>query len=130
VIGINSRIGENNSTNMHVPVNTYHDRDIWKRMVSGDAWGRLPGQEPGWLGVRGDSEAKEAKILSVTPGSPAETGGVKAGDVIVALDERPIGDFPALTKAIDDCRKNESVKVKLRRGEDLLEFHVRLGKRP
>jgi serine protease Do len=131
VIGINSRIGENNSTNMHVPVNTYHDRDIWNRMVRGDAWGRLPGQEAGWLGVRGDSEAKEAKILSVLPGSPAENGGMKAGDVVLALDERPIADFPALTKAIDDCRRNESVKLKLRRSDQTIEeIHVRLGKRP
>jgi len=130
IIGINSRISENLTANMHVPVSTYNDGGNWERMVKGDVWGRLPGQEPAWLGVRGEKDSKGARIAAVTPGSPAEKEGVRPGDVILALDGKPIGDFPALARFIEECRPNESVKVELRRGNQNLEFHVRLSKQP
>jgi len=130
VIGINSRIGENNSTNMHVPVNAYHDGGAWERMLKGDAWGHLPGQRP-WLGVGRDEKSNEAKIATVGTDSPAEKYGLKTGDVVIAFDDRPIGDFSALRKAVDDCHPNESVRLKLRRASgNIEEVRVRLGKKP
>jgi serine protease Do len=129
VIGVNSRIAELLSTNMHVPVDVYRDPAAWDRMLKGEAWGYLLGQQP-WLGVGGDPESKEAKIASVKSGSPAERQGLKPGDVILAVDGREVADFPALTRAIDDCNLNESVKLKLRRGEQVVEFHIRLARKP
>ena len=62
VIGINSRISENLTANMHVPVSTYNDGGNWERMVKGDVWGRLPGQDPAWLGVRGEKDSREREL--------------------------------------------------------------------
>ncbi len=130
VIGINSRIGENSSTNMHVPVNAFHDRGAWERMLKGDAWGHLPGQEP-WLGVGRDERANEAKIATVGPGSPAEKYGLKTGDVVISFDGRPIADFSALRRAVDDCHPNEWVRLKVRRENGSVEeVGLRLGKKP
>jgi serine protease Do len=112
-----------------VPVNAFHERDAWNRLVKGDVWGHMLGQDP-WLGVGGDSEAKDAKIASVKPNSPAEKYGLKAGDVVVAFDGREIADFASLTQAVSDCHPNESVKLRLRRGSELLEVRVRLGRKP
>jgi serine protease Do len=129
VIGINSRIGENYSTNMHVPVNAFHDRGAWERMLKGDAWGHLPGQRP-WLGVGQDESSKEAKIATVGPGSPAEKYGLKAGDVVLTFDGRPIADFSALRKAVDECHPNEWVRLRVRRESGEYEVGLRLGKKP
>jgi serine protease Do len=130
VIGINSRIGENNSTNMHVPVNAFHDRGAWERMMKGDAWGHLPGQEP-WLGVVRDERATEAKISSVGPGSPAEKYGLKSGDIVLSFDGKPIADFAALRKAVDECHPNEWIRLKVRRESGTVEeVGLRLGKKP
>ena len=129
VIGINSRIGENYSTNMHVPVNAFHDGGAWDRMLKGDAWGHLPGQRP-WLGVGQDEKSSEAKIKNVTAGSPAEKYGLLAGDIVIAFDGRSISDFSALRKAVDDCHVNESVVLKVRRANGNVEdVRIRMGKK-
>jgi serine protease Do len=130
VIGINSRIGEKLSTNMHVPVSVFQHPEDWQRMVKGRAWGRMPNEEPGWLGIRRDEGSKEAKIAGFPEKSPAERQGLMVGDVILEIDERPISDFEALSRAVKDCAVNESVVLKIRRGEKIVEPHIRLEKRP
>jgi serine protease Do len=129
VIGINSRIQELLISNLHVPVNAFHERDAWNRLVKGDVWGHMLGQDP-WLGVEGDSEVKEARIGKVKSDSPAEKYGLKVGDVVIAFDGREIAEFESLKQAVADCHPNESVKLRLKRGSELLEIRVRLGKRP
>jgi serine protease Do len=128
VIGINSRIAERLTTNMHVPVNAFQDRGAWDRMVKGDVWGHMPGQTP-WLGVKADENAREAKIGAVTAKSPAEKYDLKPGDVIVKFDDRDIPNFQALTDAVAECHANESVMLKVRRGDKLVDLRVRLGRR-
>jgi serine protease Do len=128
VIGINSRIAERLTTNMHVPVNAYNERGAWDRMVNGEVWGHLPGQKP-WLGVAGDGDAKDAKIANVTSKSPAEHYGLEPGDVVVSFDGREIADFPALVQAVADCHPNEWVRLRVKRGNEVREVGIRLGKK-
>ena len=128
VIGINSRIGEQNYNNMHVPVNAFHERDAWNRMIKGDVWGHLPGQVP-WLGVGADENSKEAKVGTVTTGSPAEKNGLKPGDVVVSFDGREISNFSALKQAVDDCYPNEFIRLKIRRGQEIVDIGMRLGRK-
>ena len=130
VIGINSRIAERLTTNMHVPVNAFKDQesDAWNRMIKGDVWGYMPGQSP-WLGVQGDEKSQEAKISTVTPKSPAEKYDLKAGDVVVKFDNREIKNFQSLIKAVSECHANEWVRLTVRRGDRLMEVGVRLGRK-
>lgn len=127
VIGINSRIAGSLAANLHVPVSAFQERGAWDRLVRGEVWGHLPGQAP-YLGVVGDPEAREARILNVRSGSPAEKYGLKPGDVVLAFDDREIADFAALKEAVANCEPNESVKLRVRRGEEVLTIRVRLGK--
>ena len=127
VIGINSRIAGSLAANLHVPVSAFQERGAWDRLVRGEVWGHLPGQAP-YLGVTGDPDAREARILSVRAGSPAEKYGLKPGDVVIAFDDRDIADFAALKDAVANCEPNESVKLRVRRGEEVLTIRVRLGK--
>jgi serine protease Do len=130
VIGINSRIAERLTTNMHVPVNAFQDKGAWDRMVKGDVWGHMPGQTP-WLGVQGDESTREreAKIAAISPKSPASKYDLKPGDVIIKFDDRDIANFQALTDAVAECHANESVMLKIRRADKLVDVRVRLGKR-
>ena len=129
VIGINSRIAERLVHNMHVPVNAFNANGAWDRMTKGQMWGHLPGHAP-YLGAVGDPDSKFAKIASVKPKSPAERYGLQIGDIVTAFDDREIRDFAALKQAVDDCQPNESVVLKIRRGDELMTKRVRLDRRP
>jgi serine protease Do len=126
VIGINSRIATPLQANMHVPVNTF--KDSWERMKKAEAWGHYPGQEP-FLGVRGEKDAKNAKIAHVFPNSPAEKAGFKVGDVVESFGDKEITDFPSLTGLVQERQPGDRVKVKVKRGEETLELKLVLGKR-
>lgn len=126
VIGINSRIATPLTANMHVPVNTF--KETWDRMAKGEAWGHFPGQEP-YLGVRGEKDAKNAKIAHVFPGSPAEKAGLKVGDVVENFGDHSITDFPSLSSHVQERQPGDRVKLKVKRGEDLVELKLVLGKR-
>lgn len=41
-----------------------------------------------------------AQVGKIVPGSPAERAGIKPGDRIVAVDDRPVKDFPALVQLV------------------------------
>jgi serine protease Do len=126
VIGINSRIAGPLTANMHVPVSAF--QESWDRLTKGEAWGHLPGHEP-YLGVTGKRDAQGAEIESVKSNSPAERGGLKSGDVVLKFDGRELSEFKDLVEAVAECQPNESVKVQLRRGEEVLDLRFRLGKK-
>ena len=126
VIGINSRIATPLTANMHVPVNTF--KDTWERMNKGEAWGHFPGQEP-YLGVRGEKEAKNAKIAHIFPNSPAEKAGFKVGDIVESFGEKTITDFSSLSTLVQEHQPGDRIKIKVKRGEESVELKLVLGKR-
>jgi len=93
----------------------------------------------GWLGVRiqglneelaktyGLKEAKGAVISEVTAGSPAEKAGLKAEDVIVTADGRPIRDNGDLSRYIASQTPGKTVKLDVLRNGQEKSFSVSLG---
>ncbi len=55
-------------------------------------------------------------IDDVTPGGPAEAGGLKIGDIVVRADGRLIGTLPAFTAALYLHPLDESLKLEVLRG--------------
>jgi aminopeptidase YwaD len=82
--------------------------------------GTIPDMTPQEFGVR---------ITGVREGSPAEHGGLLAGDVIVALGEHDISDLYAYTYALRDHKPGDAVTVEVLRGGERLRFMVVLGLR-
>ena len=126
VIGINSRISGELKSNMHVPIAAF--REDWEKMEQGKAWGHFPGQEP-FIGVRGEPNVKEAKLLTIVGGSPADKAGLKVGDVVLKFSGVDITDFPSLTAQVREKQPGERIKMLIRRGEEQIELAVIIGKK-
>jgi serine protease Do len=126
VIGINSRISGPLTANMHVPVNTF--KDTWARLEKGDAWGHFPGHEP-YIGIRGEAETDVAKIAHIFEDSPAETAGLKVGDVVLSLNDDAVNDFASLTAMVREMQPGDNVRLKIKRGDETKEIQLTIGKR-
>ena len=75
----------------------------------------LGGAEPNGGGVR---------IESVSPGGPAEDAGVKAGDVIVAVEARPVATGRELVRAMEAVKPGDKVELALKRDGKPLKIAV------
>lgn len=65
-------------------------------------------------------------ISDVTPGGPAESGGLKIGDIVLSVDGRPVDTLPSLTAAMYLHPLDEVMKVTVLRGTEkkILEIPV------
>ena len=70
----------------------------------------------------GGTHVEGAFVGGVNPGSPAERAGLKVGDVIVAVDDRPVASVDALSEAL--AAGAGSVKLTLARGATRREVMV------
>lgn len=132
VIGIHSWITDQISGNMHVPVNIY--RDEWDRLVKGESWGTpLGGQRPprsqAYLGITFDPESDDLKIVEVYKGKAAEKAGLKAGDVIVKIDDQKLAHRRDLTRYLISKSPGDEITVEARRDGKPVKFRVTLTRR-
>lgn len=56
-----------------------------------------------------------AVVLSVADGSPAETAGIRRGDIITEYDGKKITEYKVLEKLLEESKPGENVSVKLYR---------------
>lgn len=69
------------------------------------------------------------KFADVRDGSPAALAGLKAGDILIAFDAKPIKNLYDFTYALRSKKPGEEVVVKVLRGKDEVEAKVVLGQR-
>ena len=77
----------------------------------------------------GASETKGLRLTGVRAGSPADLGGLKAGDVIVELGGVAVKDLYSYSDALYAHKPGDVVKVVVLRGGERLELSVTLGRR-
>ncbi len=79
---------------------------------------RLPDAEidvrkGGKLGVSATGLGGPCEIRHVQPGSAAELGGIRSGDVVVAIDGEPIDGFEALTARVGRHGPGETITLSI-----------------
>jgi S1-C subfamily serine protease len=69
------------------------------------------------------------RLTGVRAGSPAEEGGLKAGDVIVEFGGTPVKDLEEYSQALYSHKPGDDVSIVVLRNSQRLTLKVRLGKR-
>ena len=71
-----------------------------------------------------------AFVEQVVTGTPAQSAGIKAGDVIVSLDGKPINSWNDLTIALRSHNPGDKVSLGVYRGSSQITISVTLGTAP
>jgi len=71
-----------------------------------------------------------AYVSGVTDGGPAQTAGIRPGDVILTIDEVRLGETDSLRGVLLRYNPGDVVTVKVLRGDTEKEFRVTLATRP
>jgi serine protease Do len=112
-------------------------------LVASDA---VAGEQWGWLGVRirdlseqeteeltkrlGIREGYGVLIAQVMKDTPAEAAGMREGDVVVAIDGRPIVETRALQRLVGSAPAGRQVALVVLREGERRELRVRVGQMP
>ncbi|WP_375592059.1 Do family serine endopeptidase [Chitiniphilus eburneus] len=96
----------------------------------------------GWLGVEPQDvtaelassfklkEARGALVAGVVRGSPADKGGLKPGDIVLAIGGQDVGNTLTMLNLIAALQPDQQVDVRLFRDGREITVPVKIGKRP
>lgn len=96
----------------------------------------------GWIGVEaqeitaelaesfGLPDTEGSLIAGVVRGSPADSAGVRPGDVLLSVNGKPVKDPQVMLDLIAALAPEERAAFRLRRDKTIVEVQVRIGKRP
>ena len=68
-------------------------------------------------------------LAEVVSEGPAEAAGLRFGDVLLNLGEKPVSNVSDLLGALDGLSSGQNVEVKVRRNGKMEDLHVILGTR-
>jgi putative serine protease PepD len=126
VIGVNSQIrsdsGGNDGIGFAIPSNTV--RSIASQLITdGKA-------EHAFLGIQLRDGDGGAEVVLVRNGTPADEAGLRAGDVITAVEGERVTNGDELRAAINARSPGDSVEIEYRRDGDEHTVTVELASRP
>ena len=75
-------------------------------------------------------ETKGILIVKVFPNSPAETAGLRRGDIITEVSGKPTTDAKEVLKIVSSRNIGESLPLKVTRDNETNSVSVRLGEKP
>jgi len=75
-------------------------------------------------------DEKGALVADVTKGSPAETAGIKRGDVIVSFDGKDVAEMNTLPALVAATAVDKAVPVKILRNASEQSLSVKVGRMP
>jgi len=89
----------------------------------------------GWLGVEIADVAPQAGaggavVARLVPGGPAQAAGLRPGDVVTAIDGKPIADARGAIEATAMLRPGAQARLTVLRDSRALDIAVTLGARP
>ena len=83
-----------------------------------------------YLGVLISSVAGGARVSCIVKGAPADSAGLKVGDVITKFGGSTIATANTLTAAVTGAHPDEKVTLSVRRDGTTKQFSVTLGTQP
>ena len=138
LVGINtaiySRTGGSLGIGFAIPVSSA--KDIMEQIIRNGSVTR------GWIGVEAQEITPElaesfglpdtagALIAGVVRGSPADTAGVRPGDVLLTVGGKTVKDSQVMLDLIAALKPDDRVDFRLRRDKAIVDLQVRIGKRP
>ncbi len=138
LVGINSAIYSQSGGSMGIgfaiPVSLAHS--VLDQIIKNGAVTR------GWIGVEvqqitpeiaesfGMPNSDGALIAGIMKGSPADKGGVKTGDVLLAVNGKPISDSQTMIEQIAALVPDSKAKLRVRRAKKEIVLDITIGKRP
>ena len=78
------------------------------------------------LGISGD---RGLLVITIAPGSPAESSGLLLGDIIVTIEGSPVHGVRSLQAALDTENIGRSITIDIVRGGKMLKLPVTVGER-
>jgi serine protease DegQ len=96
----------------------------------------------GWIGIEAQDITPElaesfkldrvrgSLIAGVLRNSPADLAGLKAGDVLLAINDKEVSDSSSMLNLIAVLKPNEKAVLKIARAEKEIKVNVVVGKRP
>jgi putative serine protease PepD len=128
VIGVNVQIDSNSNGSEGVGFSTPIDtvKSVADTLISG---GKV---QHAYLGIQVSDAANNggAKVNSVVSNSPADSAGLKAGDVITAIDGKQITNADDLTAAVNVYKPGDKATITLNRSGSTKTVSVTFGTRP
>ncbi len=135
VVGINYKIFSTTSATVGIgfaiPIN-----EAWsmvKPLVEGGPWiglGEMMPNSRGLASYLGLATDKGVVVLSVWAGSPAARAGIRALDVILEVDGKPVSGVAELRQAILAHSIGDTVRLTVQRGTQVLGVKVIAGRIP
>jgi hypothetical protein len=90
----------------------------------GAGYGAYLGSVPDFAPVE-----RGVKLSGVTAGSPADTAGIRAGDIVLGIGANDVADLQGMTDALRAHKPGQDVDVRVLRGSETLTLRVTLGSR-
>ncbi|MDE2117267.1 MAG: Do family serine endopeptidase [Betaproteobacteria bacterium] len=138
LIGINSAIYSPNGGSLGIgfaiPISTA--KKIMEQIIQTGSVTR------GWIGVAMQEltpelaesfklgEAQGVLISEVVRNSPADQAGIKPGDILTTVDNKPLADSSAMLETISNLQPGKVAVLKLLRNQREVVVQVKVGKRP
>lgn len=133
LIGIHSRVGKQLQVNMHVPMAEYSEN--WDGMLKGEFIGEGPFAERpekgnGFLGIATEPNPKGGlKVTKVGSKSPAETAGIKEGDILLKMNGVALKDREQMQDLLKEMSAGNELSLDMERGGKPKTFTLELGER-
>lgn len=138
LVGINSAIYSRNGGSMGIgfAIPASLAQQVMKQIISNGSVTR------GWIGIEAQDitpELAESFKLNQTHGSliagilrnsPAEKAGLKAGDILLAIDGKEVTDSNSMLNLISGLKPNNNASLKIARASKVFDVSVLIGKRP
>jgi serine protease Do len=125
VIGIHTAIAASLADNFHVPITEFEDG--WDQLVK-DTSGSGPVKA--YFGAVLADDPKGCKLNDVEKNSPAAKAGLKAGDIVLEVDDRTIAALATFRRWIAESEPGDTLRLRVKRDAQSFSAKVKLGTQP